>query len=339
MSFSIISNPSQKSFVNLSENANIFHHPAWHKTLADSYGFKLFYLVQESKQLGGLDTVLPLMKVRNNHFISLPFTDYLNPILNGDYDDFELINYLQKSQKGLGAKTIEIRWPLKDTKKTFCSGDIYKHTTSLSPDPETVFDQFHRSRVQQCIRKSEREGVKTRISIKWEDVELFYKLHLLNRRRLGVPIQPHRFFENLWKNLIDKGLGFVILAYKDDQLLAGAVFLYWKKTLTYKYSASDSRYWGLRPNNIMLWDAIRWGCKHGFSVFDWGKTDIENEGLRNFKYNWGSKEEIMHYTILSDEPPKTSRQEAISKIIEPIIQNSPLWVCRAIGEVLYRFAA
>ena len=155
-----------------------------------------------------------------------------------------------------------------------------RHITNLESDYEKLFKDFRKG-VKSSIHQAEKGGVTTRIGTSWEDVEEFYAIHLETRRRIGRPVQPFRFFRLLWERLIDKDLGFVVSAHKDSQLLASSIFLYWNAVLTYKFSASKPEFWELRPNNLILWHAIRWGCENGYRIFDWGKTDPENEGLRN----------------------------------------------------------
>ena len=206
----------------------------------------------------------------------------------------------------------------------------------LNPDPQMVFQGFKRTQVQQPIRQAEKAGVVIRRGEGWQDLRLFYELHLRARQRHGVPVQPLRFFRLLWGRLMEQGLGFVLLAYQGEQLLAGAVFLHWNKTLTYKYSASDPRYLHLRPNNLLLWHAIQWGCEQGYEVFDWGKTDIDNKGLRDFKLGWGSEEQFLHYSVLADNAPASKLTGWMNqRLMAGVIQHSPAWVCRMIGELLY----
>ncbi len=323
----------------LPDGANIFHHPAWLKTISETYGFKSNYVVHNYQPKAPPNYVLPVMQIKGDRWVSLPFTDCSKPLCINANNAIELTDELNQLRKSLDAKTMEIRWPLLASINSYTSENFYWHTTQLSPDSESVYKRFKRTQVQQSIRKAEKDGVTVRMGTKWDDVKLFYKLHLKTRRRLGVPIQPLRYFRNLWKNLIDQGLGFIILAYHEEELLAGAVFLHWKQTLTYKYSASDNRFWNLHPNNLVLWEAIHWGCENGYKVFDWGRTDLDDRGLRDFKLGWGSEEKLLQYTILSDSPPRPTKQGVLRKAMKNVIQHSPTWVCRGLGELFYRFAA
>ena len=91
----------------------------------------------------------------------------------------------------------------------------------------------------------------------------------------------------------------------------------------------------MRPNNLLFWTAIRWGCENGDTLFDIGKTDLANTGLREFKSGWGAKEMPLAYSTLSPEPPRSITGK-LMPILQKVIRNSPLWVCRAMGELLYK---
>jgi lipid II:glycine glycyltransferase (peptidoglycan interpeptide bridge formation enzyme) len=212
------------------------------------------------------------------------------------------------------------------------------HTLALERDPEAMLRRFKRSHVRRNIAKAEREGVTVEEARTASDVtHVFYGLHLQTRRRQGVPVQPRRLFDLIWRRLIEPGLGFCLLAYLNGAPIAGAVFLTWHKTVVYKFGASDPRHWNARPNNLLFWEAISWGCDHGYETFDFGRTDFDGPGLRRFKLGWGSTEYPLHYTTLGDSQPHVASSG--SRVLKPMIQRSPLWVTRALGELLYKYAA
>ena len=91
----------------------------------------------------------------------------------------------------------------------------------------------------------------------------------------------------------------------------------------------------MRPNNLLLWTAIRWGCENGYVLFDMGRTDLDDTGLRAFKSGWGAREMPLAYSTLSPEPLQ-SVTGRLMPIMQTVIRNSPLWVCRATGELLYK---
>ena len=185
------------------------------------------------------------------------------------------------------------------------------------------------------IKSAKVRGVEIVHGTSQEFLDAFYGMHLETRSRHGVPIQPKKFFNRLRSDVLEKGLGFISLAKKDDQFIAGAVYLHFKNTLVYKYGASWAEFQKYRPNNLIFWEAIEWGCKNGYAQLDMGKTEWDNEGLRNFKRGWGAEEHKLIYTVLSETPPK-SGNGFLQTSMEKFINKSPEWVCRATGELLYR---
>jgi hypothetical protein len=131
-------------------------------------------------------------------------------------------------------------------------------------------------------------------------------------------------------------LGFILLAYQDQKCLAGAIFLHWQQTLTYKYSASSGEGRNLCPNNLILWSAIRWGCEHGYTIFDMGRTDLDNSGLRWFKKGWGAKEVPLYYSRLP-AVPSDHENKYLTSALKALIRNTPAEVCQLAGELFYKY--
>jgi len=152
-----------------------------------------------------------------------------------------------------------------------------------------------------------------------------------------VPVQPWRFFELIREILFSRNLGSILLAYKDGKLIAGLLLLMYGQTMTYKFGASDRASLKLRPNDLLFWTAIQWGCDHGYKAFDLGRTDIGNTGLRSFKAGWGAKELPLTYFTSSRVVAKQPSKH-LAYGMGPIIQRSPLWVCRLLGEIFYKYA-
>ena len=172
--------------------------------------------------------------------------------------------------------------------------------------------------------------------ISLEFLEAFYKMHLETRRRHGVPIQPWHFFKLLKEKILDRGLGFISLAHKNGDYLSGGVYLQWNRTLTYKFAASTSAGRDLFAGDLLIWDAICFGCENGYKIMDWGRTDISDSGLRRYKNKWNSTEVPLVYSTNFQVEPNQMRQK-LTSIIKFLINKSPLWVCRLSGELLYKY--
>jgi CelD/BcsL family acetyltransferase involved in cellulose biosynthesis len=328
-------------FVESCPAAISFHHPSWAGLLAECYGYRAFALARtgaDGRIVAGLPIIEVCTPLRSRRWVSLPFTDRCPPLVPPGLPLADLVQEMDATRRDSGVSRLEIRSTVEGPGASVGRVAVM-HRLGLDQDPDTVYGGFRRSGVRKWITRAEGSGV----TIRWADsrlalVDTFYRLHLGTRRRQGVPVQPRRYFDLLWRELIKPGLGFVLLAYAGGTPIAGAVFLAWKGTVIYKYGASDAAYWGLHPNHLLMWTAIRWGCERGFQAFDFGRSDLGSKGLRQFKDSWGSEETDLVYTTIGGQaaqPPGGRLHEAMSLVV----RRSPTWVCRTLGEMLYRYAA
>ncbi len=330
-----VEDPRWTGFVSRSDEALAFHQPAWAKTLAAAYGFEPFGLALTSSD-GSIVAGIPLVEIERHHvtrWLSLPFSDICPPL--GEPSAVpKLVAAIRSEVSERRIAGAEIRSRVDCGAQTSWRG--VTHELQLCTDTEAVRSQFSRSQVQRSIVRSKREGVVVRRGERREDLlEVFFSLHLLTRRRQGLPAQPPGFFRHLWEQMIAPGHGFILISYIDEVPAAAAVFLLGSTTVTYKYGASDAAYWSRRPNHPLFWEAIRWSCEHDYRVFDFGRTDCHNEGLRSFKRGWGADERELRYSAFGKPP---FRPPVLTKsILGPVIRHSPMPLHRALGWLLYRF--
>jgi CelD/BcsL family acetyltransferase involved in cellulose biosynthesis len=246
---------------------------------------------------------------------------------------------LDAAREAAGVQSLELRaQPAGEQALAVVEG--VRHTLRLDPDPNVVYRRFKPKQVRHAIRVAERSGVAVVPAERSEDVtEIFYSLHTATRRRLGVPVQPRRYFALLWRRILEPGFGLVLVARAGGRPVAAAVFLAWKGTVVYKHSASLADAWGLRPNNAVLWHAIRWACENGYSTFDLGRTDTGNEGLLLFKRGWGGDEQPLVYSMLGRTRVSRPGMGPVTRFSRLLIRRSPPFVCRAVGHAFYRHTA
>lgn len=327
-----------KAFISKQPKSNIFHHPAWITSISECYGYRPFVITVFDKS-GRIRAGLPFMEINSRIFgrrwVSLPFTDHCVPLNIDSEGLFQLYDQLQTLLEEQDTPPMEFHWEIPIRPPLQLYRHYVIHTMKLSPGFDAVSKRFHHSH-QRNVRVALKRGVHIERGKGIEAIKQFYQLHLQTRRRQGIPIQPWYFFESIQKNLIERGLGFVLLAYHQDECLAGAVFLNWQKTLTYKFGASSIKGLSMRPNNLLVSTAIRWGCENGYTKFDLGRTDLDNIGLREYKRRWGAQEFPLNYTKFpyKNESPVTSK---IMPLMNFVIRNAPEFICRISGELLYKY--
>jgi CelD/BcsL family acetyltransferase involved in cellulose biosynthesis len=335
-----LDDPRWAAFVAGNPAATPFHHPSWAELLSRTYGYHAFTIAiadREDRLLAGLPLLEVRTLARRRHWVSLPFTDECPPLSRADIDQPELAAALAAAFEALHAPAVEVRG-LVDGLRWHTDTDAVVHELALDADADRVRTRFSRSRVIRNIARAEREGVVVRRARNRGDLSAFYALHTRTRRRQGVPVQPRRFFELLWDQIIEPGLGFILLADAGGrQAVAGALFLASGGIMTYKFGASDVDSWPRRPNHLIFWTAIQEACARGDRRFDFGRTDLSNQGLRAFKSGWGAEERPLRYSKLL--PRQLDEVEALpARALSGAIRRSPTWVCRGVGAAFYRYA-
>jgi CelD/BcsL family acetyltransferase involved in cellulose biosynthesis len=335
------SDPRWTRFVEEHPDALAFHGAPWMDMIAECYGFRPFVLAKlggNGAMLGGL----PVMEVRHlrrrPRWVALPFSDVCNPLLSADVSSEAFTDALDHARRDAGIGDFHVRAPLADATNVHFGMNAVVHATVLHPDPGVMFKRFHRSQVQRNVRRAERDKVTVRRADRASDLATYYHLQVQTRRRHGMPVQPRRFFEALWTHVLEPGHGTLLLAYADGQPVAGCVTVAGTETMTYKYGASDSHSWKLRPNHLLLWHALRSACEDGYRIFDFGRSDLDGSGLREFKSGWDAREIPLITTTLADHAPVAGSGRGLAAM-QAVLRHSPSWACRGIGEVLYRYTA
>jgi CelD/BcsL family acetyltransferase involved in cellulose biosynthesis len=323
-----LEDPRWRELVESCPEAGPFHLPAWARLLSDTYRYRASAIAAEDAS-GKLVAGVPVLEVRGRR-VALPFTDACGPLAVSAEGLAELSRTLAR----VGG--VEVRSALPGAVEHTVA---VQHLLALRTDPQLVFSGFKKSQIRQPIGKAERNGVVIRDGDSWADlVHTFYDLHVLTRRRQGVPVQPRRFFELLWERLIAPGHGFVLVAEHEATPIAAGVFLSWNGTVIYKFGASDESKLRVRPNHLLMWHAIRRACESGARTFDFGRSDLGNTGLRAFKSAFGAIEWPLVYSQFGGSSAYLGDGRA-ARALAPVIKRSPPWVCRGLGELLYKYAA
>ena len=321
-------------------DATCFHRPQWASLIGDCYRFPAFAVVTRGtggEVLAGLPVVEVRSPSRARRWICLPFTDECGPLADGHGEAQALLRAADRLRRECGVADLVVRAEA-GLPEVAPAQVAVTHTLALRraqggdrPRP--------RASVRRAIAAADRAGVHVRAAETAPDLtDTFYRLHVRTRRRQGVPVQPRRYFRLLWERMIEPGYGFVLLAEAGGQAVAAAVYLTGGETVTYKYGASDDRAWSLRPNHAVMARAIARAADEGYAAFDFGRTDLDNAGLIRFKETWGAVATALSYTSFAGEPGYGSGRRA-QALLAPVIRRSPPFLCRGLGELLYRYAA
>jgi hypothetical protein len=263
-------------------------------------------------------------------WISLPFTDHCPP-LDGATDVWAGLADLARSD-AFDSFELHAAAPGADL------GDhtFVRHDLAVTADTRPLWKALRRNH-RRSVEDAVEAGLRVTYGSEATDMETFYRIHLQTRRRLGVPVQPRGFFRRFHERIVRNGLGFVMTAYLGDVAAASAAFCAWNGRLVCKYSGRADGFERLDAIHLLFWNAIRWAAENGYHTFDLGRTDVAQSRLRGFKMGWGTREEPLPYTYLGRVPRASAHR--VERAMARVIQRSSPWVCRAIGEAFYKYAA
>jgi len=315
-----------------------YHSSNWAKVLAESYGYAPMYFTIVMN--GVLKALIPVMEVNSwitgRRAVSLPFTDYCEPIMtdNGPFPD--LMEALLTQGKKAKWNSIELR-PANALPAQYVPSSVYfGHSLDIRRSEDDIFRNL-RDSTKRNIKKAAKEGVEVAFSDSMDALNEFCRLNCITRKDHGLPPQPAVFFRKIHEHLLSTGIGTVALAKHQGRYIAGAVYFHFGDQAFYKYGASDKAYQNIRANNLIMWEAIRLYHAKGYSGFQFGRTEPQNGGLRQFKAGWGAREYSIHYYNYD------LRQNAFVKdamkltgIHNRIFTRMPMPLLKIAGSLLYK---
>jgi hypothetical protein len=320
-------------------DANFFHGSAWARVLCDSYGHTPNYFCRFAN--GRLKQLLATMEVTSpltgRRGVSLPFADFCPPLTSDNEDLRPLYEFAARHGRERNWRYLECRGAGKQMcAEAFPSLAFFGHVIRLTDGEEWLFRRMDAA-VRRAVRRAQQHELKVEFCDSFESIGIYYALHCQTRRHHGVPPQPFRFFENLHRHVISTGRGFVVIVRFESRPIAAAVFLHEGHHALYKFGASELEFQHLRPNNLLMWEAMKHYSANGFTDLHLGRTSLHNEGLRRFKLGFGAEEERIEYTkhelrrdaFLTDVDRATGPLNTVFRRLPPSL------FCLA-GKLLYR---
>ncbi len=335
--------PDWDAFVESHADATVFHTSGWARVVLDTYKYRPLYHVRRDGA-GAIRDAVALMQVdgrlTKRRLVGLPFSDVCPPLLEATAESAGLVSALKSAAAEANASHVELRGPavFPLDSSGFSGGQaFYQHIIPIAASAEETAKGFHSS-ARRAIRKAEREGLSVREANGLDDMREFYRLTVLTRKKHGLLPQPWRFFANIHKHMIETGAGHLLLADFEGRPIAGDLLLRFRDQMVYKFNASDPQFLHLRPNNILLWQAIQLSASLGCRSLDLGRCDMDNEGLRRFKLLWGSDEQTLRY--YTHTLPGATNGSLVSSalgqsLLSLFVKLAPGQALRGMGSAIY----
>lgn len=331
-------------FVHAHPLGSLYHTSSWHGVIEDTYRLMPEYHVGLDSG-GAIRAACPVIGLRNlllgRRRVSLPFSDYCDPLVQSREELSALLESLRGSMQDVEIRAFRMNLEMEgyNTDNSFSNFLI-----DLGQDPERLYESLHPSCIRRQIKKAENMGIEIREGRSEADLRSFYRLHLMTRKRLGVPVQPFLFFINLYRRFKENGDFNLLLADFGKRVVGGLVLLGYKpddtsmarSCLYYKYGASDSEYFNHGVNPLLFWNAILRARDQGYHQLDLGRASIQESGLQRFKKNLGAHQAPLLYYYRAKVLTNVEGS-AFTPIAKYVLRKSPAVLNRVAGRIFYRY--
>jgi len=315
--------------------ASVFHSRGWLEALKRTYGYEPMVLTTTGR--GPLANGLALCRVStwmSRRLVSLPFSDHCDPLVDRPDDLSAVLAFLAGEIEKKRWSSLELR-PRHVAPGGLSEGAYYYlHTLDLARPVDRIFKTFHRSSIQQTVRRAEREGLSYEAGRSEALLSSFYGLLRLTRRRHGLPPQPLAWFRNLTACLGDRVS--IHIAAKNGQPIASVLTLSFKRTMVYKYGGSDTRYHSLGGTPFLLWRAIQEAKAQGMEEMDLGRSDLDQPGLVAFKDHLGATRMTLTYYTCPKRRRGTAQGSPLSRAARRVFARLPDGALDLAGRLLFK---
>jgi lipid II:glycine glycyltransferase (peptidoglycan interpeptide bridge formation enzyme) len=120
---------------------------------------------------------------------------------------------------------------------------------------------------RQNIQRAEREGIVIREGTE-TDVHTFYRLHLATSQRQDFTPYPESYYAEMWRVLDPYGYIKLLLAEYRGEAVSALLLVPFADTVIAKKLGWAGLYACHRPNQLLFWEAIKWGKANGYRLFD-----------------------------------------------------------------------
>lgn len=299
-----------------STHGSLFSSPPWIGALRDTYDLEIEGWIADDEK-GSIRGGMPVARLGDGpwrRLSTLPFSDYCNAIdLDGSAWP-RLAELLVEGDVPVELRHLGEGDLIGDERFDPVDPPDSWHSITLDRDEDRAWAALSGS-ARRAIRKALDSKVEIRVSNDLTSLRSFYELHLGTRKhKYRLLAQPWDFFINLHKRFGDEVI--LLGAWEHKTLVAGILLLVWADVAYYKFNASSPDALGVRPNDLLMWEATRLGVSRGLTTLDLGRTDADHESLARYKAKYATTTEPIH----SLRRGRFERDPAVADLLGPMTE-------------------
>lgn len=337
------------AYVSRHPQGTFFHRTGWSRAVQEMFRHQPHHFVVEQgrRWLGVLPMFLVNGPFLGKNLVSVPYSVYGGILANDDQAHEALVAKAGELGKEIGIGFVELRNLEKRTGDHPQSELYVTFRCELPEDPAEVMSRIPKKRRAEiraarepkaAAAKGKRESFGITVTADGTVDELF-ELFSDNKRRLGSPTLPKRWFQALRDEF---GKAAVIHRAVDPagRTIAVVMSFTFKDTVYAYYSGSlpDVNHTGV--NNFIYCAIMEWAVENGYRRFDFGRSRADS-GPAKFKQNMGFVAEPLHYDYLLVGPgaklPEFHPSNPKLALPRRIWSKLPMWMCSRLGGRLSRY--
>lgn len=327
-----------------------FHRSGWSRVVAETFRHQPHALVVEQgrRWLGVLPLFLTRSPFLGRNLISVPYAVYGGVLADDDRAQSALLQRAAALGREQRVRYVELRHLEARAGDRPRSPLYVTFRCDLPEDPADVMARIPkkaraevraaRDPAQPALAGVRRESFGIRVTADGSVDELF-RLFAENKRRLGSPTLPRRWFQGL----VDEfGRAAVIhrAVAPDGRTLAAVMSFTFRDTVYAYYSGSLPAVEHTGVNNWIYCAIMEWAIEQGYTRFDFGRSRADS-GPARFKKNMGFSPEPLHYEYLLLAPgaslPDFHPSNPRLDLPRRVWSRLPMFACNRLGARLSRY--
>lgn len=338
------------SYVSRHALGTFFHRSGWSRVVAEQFHHAPRHLVVEEgrRWLGVLPLFLAKSPFLGKNLVSVPYAVYGGLLADDDRATTALLEHAAKLGRELGVGYVELRHlelrpgdrprsPLYVTFRRDLPEQVADVMASI-PKKARAEVRCAREPAAPAVEGKRRESFGITVTPDGSVDELF-ALFAENKRRLGSPALPKKWFQGL----VDEfGKAAVIHRAVDPRgrTLAAVMSFCFKDTVYAYYSGSLNDVNDTGVNNWIYCAIMEWAVEQGYRRFDFGRSRADS-GPAKFKKNMGFTAEPLHYEYLLLGPgaklPDFHPSNPKLDLPRRLWSRMPMFLCNRLGARLSRY--
>lgn len=334
---------SYEEFIRNRSDSNIYHTLEWKNLIEKVYSFDSHYLLAfEGHKLVG---VLPLFYantlVKGRRYTSIPFSHHVPLLADSEVARHKLLSSLFGLMEAYRVPQSELRNIFQtDNSRVKLYSQNFLTSIELKLTKGELWNNLNKSSIQRSIKKAVKSDLEIDSSNTLEAYRSFYELQAITRKKQGAPMYSYSLFENLANLCAPMGYSKCYLARCGKKPVAGLIVLSFGTTAIYGYGGSldDPDYLAMRPNHLLMWNAMLDAKNSNYATFDMGSTPENHDTLLRYKKGWGGATERLYYSyVFSGKRSQVlSRDSKSLHVVSQLIKYAPVALNKFIGPYLLR---